>query len=244
MKIFALSDLHLSLARPRRAGDTAPPVLYKPMDRFGLLWADYFARLESSWLAQVGPQDAVLIAGDISWAMTLEQAQPDLDYIASLPGRKLLIKGNHDYWWQSLSRVRQALDPSVQVLQHGAADLGPALVCGTRGWLTPCHGEWRESEDRRLLERELLRLGMALEEAVSLDPQGGRPLIAMLHYPPLDEKGRPSPFCRLLEQYRVSHCLYGHIHGDKKPAFEGLLHGVEYHNCSIDRLNFQPKRIM
>lgn len=240
MKLFALSDLHLSLSAPHLPGGADRPCLYKPMELFGQLWADYFTRLEDRWQALVAPEDAVLIAGDISWALTLPEARFDLDYIQALPGRKILVKGNHDYWWQSLSRVRESAGESLHFLQHSAVEVGPWAICGTRGWLLPSHADFKETEDRRLLERELLRLTMALQEAASL----ARPIVVMLHYPPLDEQAQGSPFTELIGRYpQVTDCVYGHIHGDKSPAFEGEFQGVRYHNCSIDRLDFTPKLI-
>ncbi|MBQ3286586.1 MAG: metallophosphoesterase [Firmicutes bacterium] len=240
MKLFALSDLHLSLSAPHLPGGADQPCLYKPMEKFGLLWADYFRRLEDSWREKVAPEDAVLIAGDVSWGLTLDDALFDLDYIEALPGKKILVKGNHDYWWQSLSRVREAAGSSLLFLQHSAFGVGPWAVCGTRGWLLPSHADFKQEEDGRLLHRELLRLEMALEEAAALE----RPIIVMLHYPPLDDPKQDSPFTELIGRYpAVTDCVYGHIHGDKAPAFEGVYRGVRYQNCSIDRLDFTPRLI-
>ena len=240
MKLFALSDLHLSLSAPHLPGGADQPCLYKPMEKFGQLWADYFTRLEDSWLRLVSEEDAVLIAGDISWALTLPEARSDLDYLEALPGTKYLVKGNHDYWWQSLLRVREAAGPSLHFLQHSAEAAGPWTVCGTRGWLLPSHADFQE-EDQRLLNRELLRLEMALDEAAAL----ARPTVVMLHYPPLDDPETGSPFTELMGRYPfITDCVYGHIHGDKAPAFEGEYRGVRYQNCSIDRLDFIPRLIV
>jgi len=234
MNIFAISDLHLSLTAPWRDG--LPARLAKPMDIFGQAWADYPGPLAERWQHLVGPEDTVLIAGDISWAMTLAETVHDFAYLQALPGRKLIIKGNHDYWWQSLSRVRKALPPSVEALQHSAARAGGWAVCGTRGWLTPAHRDFQESEDRKIYERELLRLEMALAEGVRFN----LPMIVMLHYPPLLPEEEESGFTRLLDAYPVTDCVYGHLHGDKASAFEGERKGVRYHNCSADRLELTP----
>ena len=240
MKLFALSDLHLSLSAPHLPGGADEPCLYKPMEKFGQLWADYFRRLEDSWREKVAPEDAVLIAGDVSWGLTLDDARFDLDYIHALPGKKVLVKGNHDYWWQSLSRVREAAGSSLHFLQHSAVGVGPWAVCGTRGWLLPSHADFQAEEDGRLLARELLRLEMALNEAAALM----RPIIVMLHYPPLEDPAEGSPFTELIGRYpAVTDCVYGHVHGDKAPAFEGVYNGVRYQNCSIDRLDFTPRLI-
>ena len=240
MKIFALSDLHLSLSEPYRAGDAHQPSLSKPMLKFGALWQDYFQRLERNWYATVSDEDTVLIAGDISWAMTLAQAEYDLAYIDSLPGRKLMVKGNHDYWWESVSRLRSVLPPSIAVLQHEAVVVGNYAVCGTRGWVLPEHSDFRESSDRKIFDRELIRMELALEQAASF----GLPVIAMMHYPPLDNADIGGQFCELMGRYAVTDCVYGHIHGDKKGAYEGEYKGIRYHNCSIDRIDFCPRLIV
>jgi len=234
MNIFAISDLHLSLTAAWRPG--RPALLSKPMDIFGQAWTDYPGPLAERWRRLVRPEDTVLIAGDISWAMTLTEALYDFAYLADLPGRKLIVKGNHDYWWQSLSQVRQALPPSVEPLQHSAARVGGFTVCGTRGWLTPGHRDFQESEDRKIYERELLRLEMALEDGARFS----LPIIAMLHYPPLLPEEDQSGFTQLLDCYPVTDCVYGHLHGDKAAAFEGERKGVRYHNCSADRLDLTP----
>ena len=236
MKLYALSDLHLSLTAPYRPGVDANLQLKKPMSMFGQVWRDYFYRLEQNWRAVIGEDDWVLVAGDISWAMTLSEARYDLDYLGSLPGKKIMIKGNHDYWWSSVSQVRAAVSPSITVLQHSAVSTGAYAVCGTRGWLLPQHSEFKEEEDRKLFLREIERFRMALNDAAKLE----KPIIAMLHYPPLLKANQDSPFCKLLRKYQVHTCVYGHIHGDMERAFEGEKDGVRYCNSSIDRLDFRP----
>lgn len=234
MTLFALSDLHLSLTAPWQPGEE--PALAKPMDVFGPGWQEHFPRLLRQWQAIVGPEDTVLLAGDLSWAMTLEEARFDLDLLGRLPGRKIIVKGNHDFWWASLARVREALPAGITALQHSAVVAEGWAVAGTRGWLAPGSPGYKESEDRKLFQRELLRLEMALAEGAAL----GRPLLALVHYPPLDRPEQASGFCDLLSRFKVRLCLYGHIHGEKKAAFEGWFQGVEYRNCSSDRLDFRP----
>lgn len=236
MKLFAISDLHLSFAAPYDEADPARNPLTKPMDVFGPAWRDYPQRLAANWRAAVSPEDTVLLPGDLSWAMTLEEAMYDVDYLHRLPGRKVLIKGNHDYWWQSLSKVRAALPGEMEPLQHSAVQVGDWAVCGTRGWVPPGHPDYRESEDQKIYQRELLRLEMALQEAARLD----LPILAMLHYPPVLRDDGATGFTALLEAYRVQFCLYGHVHGDRAATFTGLRQGVQYINCSCDRLGFRP----
>ncbi|MEG1662284.1 MAG: metallophosphoesterase [Clostridiales bacterium] len=234
MKIFAVSDLHLSLSAPFSMEE--PAQSYKPMTLFGDAWADFYQRLAQNWRDQVGGEDCVLLPGDISWAMQLAEARYDLAYIGDLPGMKVMIKGNHDYWWASIGRLRQMLPPHFIALQHNAIAAGRFAVCGTRGWLLPCHNDFNEQEDRKIFDRELLRLEMALEEAQLLQ----RRMIVLLHFPPLDELGQETAFMDLICRYPVDYCLYGHIHGNKNPAFAGEYRGVQLINCSVDRLGCRP----
>jgi|WetSurMetagenome_2_1015567.scaffolds.fasta_scaffold169146_2 uncharacterized protein len=235
MKIFAASDLHLSLNAPYDASVSAPSS-QKPMNIFGEQWDDYIGRLAAAWRALVGAEDAVLIAGDISWAMTLEEARHDFNYLASLPGKKIISRGNHDYWWKSVSRLREELPPGIYPLQNNAISLGGHSICATRGWLLPENGDFRESVDRKIYDRELIRLQLSLEAAAKLD----QPIIAMLHFPPLDDTAHGSGFTELLGRYPVRYCVYGHIHGNKAAAFEGEYQGTVYLNTSVDRIGFSP----
>lgn len=240
MKIFAISDLHLSFSGPYNWEQPEKSLLGKPMDIFGSAWRDSPQRLARNWQELISPEDAVLLPGDLSWAMTLEEALFDLDYLGALPGRKIFIKGNHDYWWQSLTKVREALPLGMEPLQHSAVRVGDFAVCGTRGWLPPGHPDYRAGQDQKIYLRELLRLEMALKEAQALS----LPIIAMLHYPPVLRENGPTGFTELLEQYPVLFCLYGHVHGDRSATFTGERNGIHYHNCSGDRLSFCPLRLV
>ncbi len=225
MKLYAISDLHLP------GGDD------KPMNVFGEHWTDHFARIADHWRRRVTPEDAVLIAGDVSWAMQLSDAVPDLNAIGELPGRKLLIKGNHEYWWSTLKQVRSVLPAGMEAIQHTAVDLGPAVVCGTRGWSFPTADEPLSPEDQRILDRELIRLELALQAAVKI--AGCRPIILMLHYPPLYEQVKDTPFTRLIARYPVHTVVYGHLHGPAiHAAFNGVHEGVRYMLTSCDSLHF------
>lgn len=225
MRIFAISDLHLP------GGDD------KPMDVFGDHWAGHFERICEDWRAKVAPEDAVLIAGDVSWAMQLADAVPDLQAIGALPGRKLLIKGNHEYWWSTLKQVRAVLPQGMEAIQHTAVDLGPAVVCGTRGWSFPVAGDPFSAEDQRVLSRELIRLELALQAAVKA--ADGKPIIVMLHYPPLYDQVRDTPFTQLIARYPVHTVVYGHLHGQAVHAgFNGEHEGVRYMLTSCDSLRF------
>lgn len=230
MSLYAIGDLHLP------GGDD------KPMDVFGNQWEGHFERISEDWRARVGADDVVLIPGDISWAMQLSHAIPDLTMIGGLPGRKVICKGNHDYWWSSLTQVRAALPAGMQALQHSAVDLGDAVVCGTRGWVIPTRETPLAPEDEKLCARELARMEMALREADRM--RAGRPLIAMMHYPPLYAAERDTGFTRLFEQYGVRSVVYGHLHGQGiRAGFNGEHHGVQYQLVSCDSIDFRLLQI-
>lgn len=227
MNIYALSDPHLSGAHP------------KTMEIFGGHWQDHDKRICYNWQMQVDPEDYVLLPGDISWAMTLADAQVDLDMIGALPGRKVLLRGNHDYWWSSISQVRGALPSGMYALQNDCLLLGERVLCGTRGWTCPSSQEFSD-QDRKIYLREVQRLELSLKEGA----RHGLPILVMLHYPPFNERQQPSGFTDLIEAYGVDTVIYGHLHGPSlKSAFEGELRGVRYHLVSCDYLDFSPKKL-
>lgn len=228
MAVFSIADLHLSLT-----------VENKSMDVFGERWRDHIPRLEAAWRATVGAEDIVLINGDISWAMRFEDAEEDLRFIDSLPGKKVLLKGNHDYWWQGYTKLLAALPPSLTAVQNNTVRLGDITVGGTRGWLLPQMSNFSEEKDRKLYEREKLRLQLSL----STFPQEGENYL-MLHFPPFSEKDTHSEITEIIEQSPIKHVVYGHLHGIAgKDAFEGEQNGVMYHFTAADHLLFTPKRI-
>ncbi len=230
MKLFAIGDLHMP------GGDD------KPMDVFGDHWTDHVAQIFGHWRSLVGEADAVLIPGDISWAMQLADAKPDFAAIGALPGRKLICKGNHDYWWNTLKQVQSALPPGMEALQHTVADLGAAVVTGTRGWTFPGAGESLPPEEEKVFQRELIRLEIGLKAATKVAE--GRPIVVMMHYPPLYEPQRDTPFTRLLAGYPVHTVVYGHLHGQAIHAgFNGEHEGIRYRLVSSDSLHFVPTEI-
>ena len=221
MAVFAISDLHL-------------PAQQKPMDVFGPHWKDHFERIRLDWLSRVTHGDVVLLPGDLSWAMRLEEAQEDLQSIAELPGIKLLVRGNHDYWWNSIGRVRRSLGEGMLALQNDSALIDGRLYAGTRGWTLP--GPETAEDDLRIYNRERLRLEMSLKHARRLDAFA--PLTVLMHYPPRTEE-QPG-FSDLLEAYGTQDCVYGHLHG---AALHGAIRGrcgaVQYHQVSCDGLDFK-----
>ena len=231
MRLFAIGDLHLS------GGND------KPMDVFGPQWDRHFFHISEQWCRKVGENDLVLIPGDISWAMHLEEARKDLEEIAALPGRIILCKGNHDYWWNSISRVRSVLPAKMQALQFNAVDAGEAVVCGTRGWLFPTRDQQLDEANQKIFLRETQRLRIALEDARK--QANGKPVIAMMHYPPMLDGERDTAFTEILEEFRVHTVVYGHLHGQGiQSGFTGEYHGIRYYLVSCDSIDFTPKEII
>lgn len=227
MRIFAISDLHL------------PGNDDKPMDIFGMHWENHWGQIQENWLKNIASEDVVLIPGDISWAMVLDEALQDLEAIGQLPGKKIIIRGNHDYWWSSISRIRSVLPSTVYALQNDSLKLGTITFCGTRGWATPgLRGS--TDHDSKIFNRELHRLKLSLDSV-----KGAENIIVLLHYPPFDEKGQENEIGLLIREYPVNHVVFGHLHGEGlRNAIEGNINGLNYHLVSCDYLNFSPKLIL
>ncbi len=230
MSVFAIADLHL------------PGHNDKPMDVFGTQWDRHFEVIHEHWLAQVTQEDIVLIPGDISWAMHLQHALDDLGDIAALPGQKILLRGNHDYWWSSITKVRTALPDTLHALQNDALMLGEQVFCGTRGWNFPTASCPLEEQDLKIYQRELLRLELSLTCAAKIAQ--GEPFTVLMHFPPLLVDGQATAYTQILDQYPVSRVVYGHLHGSGiKNGFVGQKNGIEYHLVSCDAIGFSPLRI-
>ncbi len=224
MRIFAVGDLHL------------PGGQDKLMDIFGDCWQDHFSQISADWRVRVGDEDIVLVPGDISWAITLDNARADLNAIGELPGRIVMIKGNHDYWWSSITQVRGVLREGFYALQNDAVLLDGMLIAGTRGWPCPGGREY-DKQDEKLYQREAGRLALSLAAARKLDPCA--PIIAMTHFPPFNERQDFSDFMALFEEYKVTTVFYGHLHGRSiHNAFRGVINGVEYRLVSCDSRGF------
>lgn len=222
MRVFAIGDLHML------GGDD------KPMDVFGAHWENHVERIFSNWRERVQPEDIVLIPGDISWAMSMEKALPDLQQIGALPGRKIILRGNHDYWWSSVSHLRDVLPKGMFAIQNDALLLDSIAFCGSRGWTIPAPDH---PEDEKIYARELIRLELSLERAKRLSASR---IVVMMHYPPLGTGGAETAVSRLLASYHVDDVVYGHLHGlEIKKAVQGEFDGVRYHFVSSDGLQFQ-----
>lgn len=227
MNIFAIGDTHLSLGTD------------KPMDIFKG-WDDYVLRLESNWRKVVGEEDVVVIPGDISWAMSLEGSETDLRFLHSLPGKKIIMKGNHDYWWNTKRKMvnflaEKSLD-SISVLFNNAFRFGDITICGSRGWFFDAEGD----ADKKVLLREAGRLRLSIAEGKKL---GGN-IIAFLHYPPVTKLQQCEEMMNVLKEEEIEHCYYGHLHGASVfNAFTETLEGIKFDLVSADFLKFCPKLI-
>ncbi len=229
MSIYAISDFHLSLTTN------------KPMDIFGDNWAGHWDKICSSWRENITEEDIVLSAGDTSWGISVEEAYPDLKAIDELPGKKFVIRGNHDYWWSSYAKIN-ALDlKSITFIQNNAFVTGDYVVCGTRGWTVPERTD-TDSHDNKIFERELIRLKLTLDSAVKVGD--GRKIILLIHYPPFNSEFADSKFTDLIAQYDVAKVVYGHLHGNRSRYVASIdKRGIEYLLTSCDFLSFNPLKI-
>lgn len=209
------------------------------MDIFGAHWDNHFERVRQDWLERVAADDIVLLPGDISWAMRLSDAQKDLAAIGALPGSKVLLRGNHDYWWQSVSRLRASLPAGMYAIQNDALALGSVILCGARGWLPP-DGAHAVADDAKVYLRELQRLELSLRDAARKASRHASPrVVALLHFPPFADKNHSTEVTALLSAYGVDDAVYGHLHGQGLAgAYTGEHEGVRYHQVSCDHLAF------
>lgn len=225
MSLFAIADTHLSLGTN------------KPMDSFPG-WNDYVARLGNDWNSIVKEEDTVVIAGDISWAMNFDELYEDFSFLNDLNGKKIIVKGNHDYWWNTLSKMNKFIAEnnfdSINILQNNSYDVEGISVCGSRGWMF----ESSEEHDEKILSREVGRIKMSLDSAVNENR------ILFLHYPPITTNSSCNEILDTLKEYGIKKCFYGHLHGmATKYAFEGEYDGIDFKLISADRLSFVPKLI-
>ena len=228
MALYAIGDLHLCLGAE------------KPMDIFGGAWVGYMEKLRQG-VSVIGPEDTTVLLGDLSWALDLANAREDFAWIHQIPGRKIILKGNHDYWWSTASKFYKFCQENgfsdQWILNNNHYEYDGYAICGTRGWFY--EEERSGAQDEKVFKRELLRLEASLQSA------GDLPKMVFLHYPP-KYKGYECPeILELLKKYEVRCCFYGHLHGPSHGlAMEGLWDGVEYRLVSADRLNFAPFQVL
>lgn len=232
MSIFVIGDLHLSFGTD------------KPMDIFG--WENHAEKIRKNWIENVTNQDTVVIPGDFSWAMTLEEAYKDFEFLEKLPGTKIISKGNHDYWWNTITKMSKYLIANgfqtIKFLQNNSYLVENKLLVGTRGWMT---NSWNSESDYKILKRENERLKLAVKSGVE---QFGadKEIVAFLHYPPFfrENVSGEIDFIETMKKCGVHKCFYGHLHGEShKDAFEGELNGITFELVSSDYLGFKLKRI-
>ena len=245
MRFFAIADPHLSF--------NEEGVMQKPMSVFGPIWDDHWQKLKTNWMELVEDDDCVIVAGDISWGLKLEEAKVDLDHLRELPGTKLFFKGNHDLWWLSQKSLDMLYategedgsmipDPKMRFIKNDAYIADNVAICGTRGWVCPGSDEFTE-HDMKIYLREAGRLERSLQAGRD---SGAETIIGVLHYPPTNDMHQPSLFTRLMERYGVKTCVYGHLHKQEnfKRGIKGVLNGVEYRLVSYDYVEGRPVRII
>ncbi|MBR1867090.1 MAG: metallophosphoesterase [Clostridia bacterium] len=222
MKIYAISDLHMSTASP------------KPMDIFGAKWFNYLEKIREDWEKKVTDDDVVLIGGDISWAMDLSGALEDINTLVPLKGKKVMVRGNHDYWWKSVSKIRAALPENFYVLQNDAIKFGNTVICGSRAWSVEGSPDFCE-QDRKIYLREVERLRLALKNA-SQTAEEGDEIYCLIHYPPFNVRRENSLFTDLFESFGVKKVIYGHLHGkDARADLKVVKNGITYYLTSCDQ---------
>lgn len=228
MRLYGIADLHLPFGAD------------KPMDIFRG-WENHVVRLEENWRKVVTEEDTVMIPGDISWALSLEQAKADFSFIHSLPGKKIISRGNHDYWFSTKTKADKALKEwgldSISILFNNAYEFGDYCICGTRGWVN----EPGEAVDKKVLEREAGRLRLSLDAGVKT----GKEIIVFLHYPPIYGGSECYEILDVLHAYGIKTCYYGHLHGSsRRYAIGGVRDGIYYELISADHLEFAPKKLL
>lgn len=229
MALFAIGDTHLSLGAS------------KPMDVFGGAWEDYVEKLKAGF-TRVKAEDTVVLCGDLSWGMSLEEALPDFAFLDALPGTKYIVKGNHDYWWNTASKMTAFWEKNglttLRLLHNNCAFYGKTALCGTRGWVFEPGAAVEETD--KVYRRELIRLETSLQAAGDAEEK-----LVFLHYPPKYQGYACKEILEMLEKHHVSRCFYGHLHGySHKLAIEGIAGGVDYRLVAADYLNFIPEKIL
>ncbi len=225
MAIFIIGDLHLGLG------------VDKPMHVFGEHWRDHHLKIEADWRKRVGEEDTVILAGDTSWALKFNEIGPDFDWISSLPGKKILLKGNHDYWWTSVSKMKKRL-PDYQFLYNSSIDVEGYTLVGTRGW-SYSKSDAEDSDNRRIFRRETLRLKNSLNSV-----KGNLEKICILHYPPFNLNSEKTEMNTIIEEAGIKRVFFGHIHANFDNIRQGLIDGVHYKLISADYLGFKLHKVV
>lgn len=233
MSIYVIGDLHLSFSAN------------KPMDIFGYNWENHAEKIKNSWIQNVKNEDTVILPGDFSWATYLEDTYEDFNYLDSLPGKKIMSKGNHDYWWTTVTSMNKYLKQNkfsnINFLYNNAYLIENTIITGTRGWVN----NFKSQENYKILKRENDRLKLSIEKGLS-EFGDDKEIISFIHYPPFYKESVPEEidFIKTLKKYNIKKCFYAHLHGDShKEAIEGIKDGIEYKLISSDYLNFELYKI-
>ena len=233
MALFCISDLHLPLG------------VDKPMDIFGGNWENYVEKIKKNWLENIADDDYIVLPGDFCWAMRLDEARPDFDFIEALPGIKILLKGNHDYWWDTISKLERFMGEncysSINFLHNNAYLYKNTALCGTRFWTCPGASPFT-AEDEKIYLRELGRAELTLKPGILNDAED---IIFFTHYPPVRSESEPdSGFAEIMKRYGVRRVVYGHLHGPAcKNGYVGVCDRIEYILASADYLDFMPIKL-
>lgn len=238
MSIYALSDLHMCLSNPE-----------KSMEVFGPSWGDYLQKAKENWESMVTDSDTVLIPGDISWATYINKGEEDFRFISELPGRKLMCRGNHDYWWTTMKKMEDFFAEKnltkLEFVRTNIVEAEGCLITGTRGWMIETKDSLEDTENRKIYDREKLRIKMCIEKLAEADPEHTKKHIMMIHYPPITARQDFTEFAHMMAEGGVDICVYGHLHGKAhKKAFEGKFEGTEFVCASIDYVGFKPVKIL
>ena len=229
MAIWAIADLHLSFNEN------------KPMDIFGDNWKNHEDKIKQDWLEKVSDNDLVLLPGDFSWSMYLEDTIADFEYLSNLPGRKLLLKGNHDYWWATVTKMRKFLDKNnfsnIDFLHNNSYEYDGFIIAGTKGWAL-----YGEEADEKLIQREMIRLELSITDGIK-KYGAEKEIIVCMHYPPTTQNGEME-FINIMKKYNIKCCLYGHLHSHAiKDAVEGNIEGINLKLVSADGVDFKLQKI-
>ena len=227
MALYTIADLHLPLG------------IDKPMDIFGKAWENYVERLADNWQSKVKADDVVVLPGDFSWATYLEQSEKDFGYLHRLNGKKILLKGNHDYWWTTMNKLKEFTAAhgydDVSFLHNNSFTYGDVAICGTRGWIHPAWDGFN-AEDRKIYDREVQRLELSLKSAGD-----AKEIFVFTHFPPISQSSTENEFTAVMKKYPVTRCIYGHLHAaSHKGAVQGVVDGINYTLVSGDYLKFDP----
>ena len=230
MSIYAIGDLHLSFVNP------------KPMNIFGNNWNNHEEKIKLDWISKVKEEDTVVLPGDFSWAMNLKDTKKDFEYINNLPGRKIMSKGNHEYWWTTVTNIKKFLKENnfsnIDFLYNNSIEVEDKLICGTRGWNLNLESE----TSNKIITREEIRLENSIQDAINknLDKE----IIVFMHYPPIIKQNLNTGFFKILKKYNIKRCYYAHLHGNSiKEALNGVYDGIEFKLVSADGLDFKLLKI-